>query len=261
MKDSLVYFFLLRKIKYLTWSLRFSRNILKYVSSSTNLDKGIDMNKLFKHGLILALIYSLFVVDAEAYVKINGDFTLRASYYNFFNHQTRHIYSDGGPLYQIEYNQIYCDGFSVWGNLGYFSKRGEGRCDYNTKLRLYPVGMGFKYTYAYNCWAAYLGGGATYTFLNIRNVDPHLNSHTNLGAFGVVAKSGLRYNFFQRSCPIIYDYYYTRYDYTYDEVAYLELFVDYWYNKFNFSKSRNQVTGPHLDLSGMLYGLGFGVPF
>lgn len=167
----------------------------------------------------------------------------RVGYFYPTDKKVREIYSDGWPEYQLELAYTFCGPWSVWTNVGYFTEDGHsiGFGD-DTRLQLVPVGAGVKYNFNFACnWDAYLGAGATYSFMRIKDDSEFVEEHVSKNAWGGVVKSGIRYHFYQ--------------------CGFVELFTDYYYTKFNFSGDDDGIERHDANLSGFLFGAGLGISF
>jgi outer membrane protein W len=89
----------------------------------------------------------------------------------------------------------------------------------------------------------YVGGGMTYSFLNIHDHSPYVHRHVTKNTIGGTAKAGLVYFF----C----------------DCWFIDASVDYIYQRFSFKQSHSEpyVVRHDLDMSGMKVGAGIGVAF
>lgn len=155
----------------------------------------------------------------------------------------RKIYHNTIPLYQLELSYRRCSPWSFWANVGYLTDHGHSLGERDpTRLYFFPAGMGINYHRCIWCnLEAYLGAGISYSTVCFKDDSPYVQQHTKKCAFGVMAKSGIVYQ--------------------YSRCGSLELFLDYLYSEFHFTGSQNNVERHSLNLSGLLLGIGLGYTF
>lgn len=158
--------------------------------------------------------------------------------------QTRKIYPDAWNQYQLEASYNFTCNWSVWGNVAY-SIIDSHLVD--SRLQLYPIGLGLKYTEDLYCGLkGYVGAGAAFSFLHLDNdleVENHLRDPFKIAkkALGGIVKSGLSYY--------------------YHEAAFVELFADYYYTQFHTDRSDHLFRRGRLDMSAFFIGAGVGASF
>lgn len=172
---------------------------------------------------------------------------VRAAYFRPTSKKVRDIYSDGWATYEARGSVDFCNNLQVWLGLDWSHKEGRslGLRD-KTKLHLIPVTLGVKYVFDIApCTQFYVGGGACYSFLKIHDHSPYVHQHISKRTWGGIAEAGATYYF---GCNFFAD-----------------IFVDYIYQKFNFSNSgsgySSYVERHDVDLSGFKVGGGLGVTF
>jgi outer membrane protein len=135
--------------------------------------------------------------------------------------KVRNIYADAIADYQLEFSKTFCGDWQAFFGVSYASVKGRslGLCD-RTRLRVVPLTLGAKYLF---CVAdntqLYLGAGVTYSFLKIRDHSDYVHQHISKGHVGGVIQSGLYYTF----CN---DWF-------------VNVFLDYYFQHFNFSNKHH----------------------
>lgn len=115
------------------------------------------------------------------------------------------------------------------------------------KLWILPLSLGVKYLFpVFTCGEisadVYVGAGICYTFVNLEhNNAPFIEHNVRRSHVGGLLKSGLKI--------ALNDYFY------------LDLFLDYFVQRFHFSGSHNGVKRHDLNLDGIKTGFGFTVTF
>jgi len=162
---------------------------------------------------------------------------VRAGYFYPTSKTFRNIYENGGAEVEGEVAYSFNVNWMIWGNVNYFQRRGRS-IGFQDKTTIYmvPISLGFKYRFQFNRpLLPYLGGGATYTFLNIKNHSDFVKRNVTKSGFGFVVKAGI-YIYLPRN-------------------FYLDPFIDYYYQRVNFHAKRN------VDVGGLRIGSGFGYRF
>ncbi len=162
---------------------------------------------------------------------------LRAGYFYPTSQTFRDIYKSGGVEGEFEIAAIFKQNWIAFGNVSYFPKTGSS-IGFNDKttISMVPLSLGFKYQFLVcNPIQPYLGGGVTYTFLDIKNYSDYVKKHVHKSGFGFVIKSGAYVNLSERFL--------------------LDLFLDYYYQQVNF------YTNHHADVGGLRMGAGLGCRF
>lgn len=161
---------------------------------------------------------------------------LRGGYFYPISDKFRKIYKSGGPEVEVEVSRGFCGNWMGWGNVNYFQRDGRSiGLSEKTRIRMVPLSLGLKYQFLPCAFISpYLGIGATYTFIDVKNHSNFVKKHVNRGGFGFVVKSG--------------SYFYL------SECFLLDLFIDYYYQKRELYRN-------NADLSGLRMGLGLGYRF
>lgn len=154
----------------------------------------------------------------------------------------RKVYSNVWPQFQLQFSYDICCPVGIWANVGWSPKSGKSTKFHNgTKLNWVPIGLGVDYSFDIACCVdAYVGVGATYNYLQIKNDSKYVKRTDSKWAWGGIAKTGLRYHF--------------------HESFFGELFVDYSFVDFKFKKTKYYDTH-NVNLNGVLFGAGLGVSF
>lgn len=199
------------------------------------------MNKIFAFFASTCALLSSFVIPSQASAD-GWDAQFRVAGFAPSSSLARKIYSDVWPQFQLEFSNEVCYPVSLWTNVGWTPKSGKSTYKHNkTNLTLVPIGLGLDVSFDLaQCLEGYIGGGATYTYLHIKDEDHFIKSNRSKWAFGGIVKSGLRYHF--------------------HECFFAELFVDYTWVEFKF-KERHHVPQHKVNLNGLLFGAGVGVSF
>jgi hypothetical protein len=174
-------------------------------------------------------------------------FSVEAQYAAFFplDSKVRRIYKSALPSFTLEGNWQ-CQCWGLWLNGSYVFGNGHAiGCGRNkTHLNLVPITFGVKYIYSV-CDSAslYLGLGASYSFLNIRDHSDFVHKKVSSNGFGGVIKTGFVYN--------------------YCENIFLEGFLNYLYQRFTFPKTGSDpfVYRQDANLSALQLGIGLGMKF
>lgn len=166
----------------------------------------------------------------------------RVAYFYPTSRLIREIYPRGGADYQLEASRrVFCN-WHLWGSFNYFTKKGHslGLHD-DTRINIYPFSLGVKYNFCFfKHFRPYVGAGATYTLLRIRDHSEHVKEHVHKNGFGLVIKSGINF-------PII-------------NCIFLDIFADYYYQQMHF-RSQPGLYRHEVNLSGFKFGAGIGVAF
>jgi len=140
----------------------------------------------------------------------------RCAYFHPSSNRVRRIYGDGWADYQLEISKgIQCN-WRLWAGVSGFSHKGKslGIRHHSTRLEMVPIYVGLRYAYPVtNHLNLFVGGGACYSFLNIRDHDRFVHRKTHKQDWGGVVQSGINYRF----CNCI-------------EIT---LFADYFFQKFH----------------------------
>jgi opacity protein-like surface antigen len=155
----------------------------------------------------------------------------------------RRIYSNVEPEFQVEFSgRIYKKIFG-WTNFGYLWDSGRSiSLKQKTHLDFYTITFGLKYEVDISSnIKVYVGGGAAYGYLRVKNHSDFVRKHFDRRAWGGISKTGIYY-FFSKN-------------------LYLDIFVDYLF--LNVSKQhdfpRNHSNS--VNLNGMRAGAGIGMSY
>jgi len=158
-------------------------------------------------------------------------------------HKFRKIYGNWMSQYQIEGSRKILQDWKLWTNATWMQKKGHSEGLHNdTKLYLIPLSLGLKRSFCFNDqFQLYLGAGASYAFLHIRDHSSHVIKHSSKQGFGAVFKSGIYFPF--ANC------------------FFFDLFADYLYQPFHFSKRHHspRVERHSINAGGWSLGIGIGV--
>ncbi len=183
----------------------------------------------------MLLILFLFSNNLQA---IDWLAELRGGYFYPTSKKFREIYRDGGPEVELELSKTFKKDWMAWANVNYFERSGHSIGFHDkTTINMVPVSFGFKYLYPICNFPInpYLGGGVTYTFINVKNDADFVKRHVTKSGVGFVVKSGM-----------------------YVDLCYgliLDIFADYYYQKIHFYSKNNE------DVGGFKMGLGLGYKF
>jgi hypothetical protein len=165
----------------------------------------------------------------------------------------RNIYGKWGTEYSFEASKSLCECYNLygWGSVGYMTKDGHSIVrpepnyfhHHRTRISMVPLNFGLKYMpNLFSCLDSYIGVGASCKFVRIRDHDSHLHRHTQKAAWGVVVKSGLRYNLW--------------------DCSYIDLFADYTYQRLSPHSKHHQGGHRHsVNVGGVSLGGGIGLSF
>lgn len=203
------------------------------------------MKKIF---LLLVLLIPGYIAAMEEYCcspewwQSGWEAEVRVAYFYPTSHAFREIYKGGRTDYQIEIAKQICNNFSVWTSIDFLSKKGySDPLRDGTHVHLTPLSLGVKYLYPISsCISVYAGLGGCYTWFRVKNDSPFVRRHVNKEAFGLVVKTGIRYDI---ACNV-----------------FLDLFTDYFYQPFHFHGHHGN-KGRHVDVGGFKFGAGLGYAF
>lgn len=166
---------------------------------------------------------------------------LRGGYFYPTSQLLRKIYHRGGAEGELELSRNFCPhcypNWQIWGNVNYFARKGRS-CGLHNKTRIHivPISAGLKYVFIPHCrLRPYLGMGASYSFMHVRNKTNDVKRHSNKQGFGFVVKAGIYY------------------DLPYNFI--IDLFFDYYYQRVHFHSSGTR------NLGGLRTGIGLGYQF
>jgi outer membrane protein W len=185
-------------------------------------------------------------MDFSPCVDASYDASFRVAGYIPLNKRVKKIYSNTWSDFQLEFNKNICQNLSVWINGQYTANNGEsyGYSEAPTKIRLIPVSIGLKYNYEIvPCLNIYLGAGAAYSWLYIRDDYEYVHEHTHKQAWGGLFKLGFQYNI--------------------SECFFAEVFSDYLLQRFKFSGSDSSpyVERRDANMDAVIVGAGVGIHF
>jgi hypothetical protein len=167
----------------------------------------------------------------------------------------RRTYGDWAAEYQFEVSKRFneCSDFYGFISTGYLSKHGHhfsdcGCNNLSSRNSTVPLNFGIKYMNCLtSCLDYYVGVGASCRFINIKHkyrfdtYEDGDHSRINKAAWGVIAKSGLRYKVW--------------------DCAFIDLFVDYTYNHLSLNHHHSNNRGISSNVGGVLLGGGIGMTF
>jgi len=192
---------------------------------------------------MFSLFVCVFLIPTTSLFSLNKEAEVRVAYFYPTSKKVRDIYGSGLPLYQVELSYDLCNRWSGWTSVGYLSKHGHsiGLHD-DTRIHFYPIGLGVKHTFELPChFEAYLGGGATYSILHIKDHSSYVKENVRKNNLGGVVKTGILYHV--------------------SECFFFDLFFDYSYTKYHFSGTHDNIKRNNLTMSGLQFGAGAGVSF
>lgn len=198
------------------------------------------MKKVF---FLLALALPLSASAFEFEWFTGWDVEARVAAYKPLDKRFRQIYGNWGTAYEAEIDKSFCGcPWSGWLNFSWFSKKGRSLgLENKTRIQLFPLSGGVKYTYNFNdCWSMYGGVGVAYSWLRIHDKSRHVKQHTNKETVGAVAKYGLIYHI---NCNFFADF-----------------FADYIYQRFS-GTHHHGVSSHSADCSAIKIGGGLGFSF
>lgn len=169
----------------------------------------------------------------------------RVAYFKPSSKKVQEIYGNGWADYQVELSTGIGEHIRLWTGVSGFKESGRslGLRD-RTTLRLIPLNFGLKYFFCLtDCTKFYVGAALACSFLKIRDHSDYVQEHTSRTRVGGLFQAGWYYYF--------------------NEAFFADIFVDYYYQKFNFSKSQNSynVERHDVNLSGFKMGGGLGYKF
>lgn len=155
----------------------------------------------------------------------------------------RQIYNNVEPEFQVEISGHIYKKIIGWANLGYLWDSGHSiPLKEKTDLDFFTITFGLKYEVDIcSNTKIYVGGGAAYGHLKVKNHSDFVRKHFNRNAWGGVTKTGINY-FLSKD-------------------LYLDIFVDYLF--LNVSKkhdlARNHAVS--VNLNGLRAGVGIGMSY
>jgi hypothetical protein len=212
--------------------------------------------KTWLYSFLLAFTFSIWTSQAVAWDCCNwdccnwscGDLAVegRVAYFRPSSKKVQEIYGDGWADYQIEISKGFGENWRAWLGVSGFEKSGHSLGFHDkTKLSLIPVTLGAKYLFCLDaCTKLYVGAGICYSSLSIKDHSNYVHEHISKGRVGGLFQVGVYYVF--------------------TEHFFADIFVDYLYQRFDFSKSHDysQYVERHdLNLSGFKVGGGIGIKF
>lgn len=176
-----------------------------------------------------------------------GDITLEGRFSAFFplKSRAREIYNDALPCLELQVATTLCDCWQPWFNASYIWSNGHSSLGDKTQLSILPLSLGVNYIFPLcDCIDWYIGAGALYSFLRTEDHSPYVHEHVRKNTWGGTAKLGFYYQW--------------------TECLFLEGFLDYVYQKFNFKTDEDSVpfvVRNDVDLSALKLGVGLGFRF
>lgn len=218
-----------------------------------------------KH-LIALLTMILFSLPTLARAQPGFDdwkMTLRMAAYYPTSSKVRDLYSSPLLNYQLEVSWRWCGNVELWGGVDWIMKRGHRHFiiehfdsssssfssssssseHHKPRIWVLPLSLGAKYVFCLAPWADfYVGAGGCLTFLNLENNSvPFTEKKCRKTGFGGVFKSGVLIEL--------------------NHYSFLDLFVDYYTQRFHFSGRHREFHRRDLHLDGFKIGVGLGVVF
>jgi outer membrane protein len=171
----------------------------------------------------------------------------RVAYFRPCSKKTKRIYGKGWADYQVELSKGFYNNWRGWIGVSGFEKKGRSIGDHDrTKLRLIPLTFGLKYLFNVSpCADLYVGAGATYNWLRIKDHSSFVHETHKKQKWGGVIQLGGYYSF--------------------AENLFADVFVDYVFQEFKFhshsNDSSNYVGHHKVNLNGFKFGGGIGYRF
>lgn len=216
--------------------------------------------------LLLILSTSLSLVADDCF---DWSLQLRGAYFASQSKIINKTNSQHWFDYQVEAAHNFENNWQLWTNVSWFTKKrpikrdafygpaghyhDSSYCRYSTnhnkkhrRLYILPLSLGLKYNLCITpCARFYLGAGPSYTFLKIKHPISIFNKYITRQGIGALFKSGFQYDI--------------------GEYTFLDLFVDYLYQRFHFSQFDSYIDGytkrKQMNIGGFKIGIGLGVYF
>lgn len=182
----------------------------------------------------IKLAFLLFLLNiCPLIAEVNPSIEIRSGGFIHTSDLFRDIYGTVAPFYELEVGLGLCDCFELWANIDWSPKDGYSLgLDSRTKSNIYNLSVGFNFPINLcTCFTPYLGLGASFSEIHLKNFSPCGTEKTKKSAAGLVVKSGIYYCF----TPCVF----------------FDLFVDYLYQPVHFSER-------HVDIGGFKIGVGIG---
>lgn len=187
--------------------------------------------------LIFAVFFFPLIVSAE-----RGSLEIRAGYFLPQDKLMRKVYNNGGMEAEIEGAYRIVKELRTWVNISAFYKKGfsEG-LDTPTSIQVYPLSIGFKYSFnLFKSAFLYLGVGPSNSWVIICDHSSYVKQRIVKNGWGITTKSGLSYYFSKH--------------------VLLDVFADYSYTKIS-PISYQGVQSQSLNIGGLRTGMALGVYF
>lgn len=195
--------------------------------------------------LLLAICSFFSPIPLDALPLFTTRTEARIAYFQPTSSKVKKTYSDGWLDYQLELSQDLLLGLQAWGGVSWSYKQGHStKTGSKTNLHLIPTQLGLKYAFSIlPRTQLYVGVGACYSYLHVKDHSPHVHHSTSKGAYGGIFRSGFYLRF--------------------SECFLFTAFADYFYQNFHFSHSKRNpsIERGSLNLSGYKTGAGFGMTF
>ncbi len=123
--------------------------------------------------------------------------TARAAYFRPVSHKVKKIYGKNWAEYQVEASLSFRKNWKATIGCGFTENSGHslGVRD-KTKLRMIPLTLGVQRLFNLrSSLDAYVGLGASYGILHIKDYSRYVHKNTHKCAFGGVVQTGLTYHF------------------------------------------------------------------
>jgi hypothetical protein len=175
----------------------------------------------------------------------NPSVEVRGSYFFPLSERVRAIYGQGWGNYEIQANQTFCTRWTLWEGVSWWNREGHSTCLHDkTEMYLLALRSGFQYRfYLTSCLHLYAGFGLAYNFLHIHDKSDFVKKHISKNSLGGIAQAGMYYYFQKR--------------------YFLDLNLEYLYQRFNFSGASHHHHVPRrdLNLNALKVGAALGILF
>ncbi len=207
----------------------------------------VSSQALEKNVTPLCMPIKEFFQNISLDLKLGGFYPLAKKTRNTDSTKTRRIYPIIWVNAGLVVTKTFCNRFQTWFGIDYIFTNGESTIlKKKSHFNLLPLSLGVSYLQPISCnTIAYLGVGGTYSFLWIRNHSKHFLTRVNHSGFGGIAKAGFYYWLWDK--------------------AYVDAFVNYFYQYFTFRKHKatdgGYIQRNDVNLSGLSFGLGLKIMF
>jgi len=169
----------------------------------------------------------------------------KAAYFHPTNRKICKIYSNGMGMYGAEATYLGWSCLYPWVSVDYMSRKGHSLGEHDpTRVTVVPLGFGLKFLQDIGCTRFYLGAGALYSHIRMRDHSPFVFRAPSRWQWGGIWKIGLLVH------PM--------------DWFSIDLFTNYSYMKFDFHKRHEgeiRVIRHDVDFSGWSFGGSIGMTF